>query len=475
MSDHDDIEQMLADLGSTIEGGTMPRSAADARRRGDQIRRRTHTLLAAGAAAAVVAITIPVIALTTGDDAKELPPADPTPEHTVELSEDADGAAQTTIPDDFPLAEGLPVPEESGELDEPSRNNESMLAAGELTACGTVTAPANPADRLTTRATGADEGSARELQLFRTRGQAAEAMALLRELYGRCAVDESEPPYVVRTSVSDPGVGDEALAVERVTDGGVGRTVLVFVTVGNALLVHLTGDAGSDASALREEAVAGIEPVLAAMYAAFLPEADPDTTPDDPVGSSPVDPTIADDYPIDGGWPTGDSEADRQGPERGGGIEHTACGRTYEEPAYVDRLTASFTAPEDGRLRQLTTYATADDAVAAVASLRAFYDGCRREDTEPEGFVAHYAVRQTDVGGESWVIYQHYTYNGGPTTGIRIFHVIRVGLAVLVIEASNEGGASDDVPGEVDAQVAGMDGDGQEAIDALCAFTEAGC
>lgn len=45
-------------------GGEMPLSAAEVRRRGDRIRRRRTALVAGGVAAAVAAVTVPILALT---------------------------------------------------------------------------------------------------------------------------------------------------------------------------------------------------------------------------------------------------------------------------------------------------------------------------------------------------------------------------------------------------------------------------
>ena len=66
---HDPIEE-LSRFGSGFHtgstGGDMSLSAADVRRRGDQIRRRRNALVAGGAALAVAAIAVPVLALGGG-------------------------------------------------------------------------------------------------------------------------------------------------------------------------------------------------------------------------------------------------------------------------------------------------------------------------------------------------------------------------------------------------------------------------
>lgn len=66
---HDPIDE-LSRFGSGFRtastGGDMSLSAAEVRRRGDQIRRRRNALVAGGAALAVAAITVPIVALGGG-------------------------------------------------------------------------------------------------------------------------------------------------------------------------------------------------------------------------------------------------------------------------------------------------------------------------------------------------------------------------------------------------------------------------
>lgn len=86
----------LTEFGSSFEGGTMPKSAAEVRARGDQIRRRRHGLLAGGTALAV-AVAVPVLALGGGDGAERIDPAPrpdkaTTPLSTADLMRDTDTA-----------------------------------------------------------------------------------------------------------------------------------------------------------------------------------------------------------------------------------------------------------------------------------------------------------------------------------------------------------------------------------------------
>lgn len=76
----------LSKFGSSFEGGTMPKSPADVRARGDQIRRRRQGLLAGGAAAVVAAVAIPVLVTSGGDGAKKIDPAPRPDQTTIPLS-----------------------------------------------------------------------------------------------------------------------------------------------------------------------------------------------------------------------------------------------------------------------------------------------------------------------------------------------------------------------------------------------------
>lgn len=68
---HDPIEELArfgAGLGAATPGGDMPRTPAEVRRRGDQIRRRRTALAAGGAALAVAAVAVPVLAIVGDGD-----------------------------------------------------------------------------------------------------------------------------------------------------------------------------------------------------------------------------------------------------------------------------------------------------------------------------------------------------------------------------------------------------------------------
>ncbi len=188
---------------------------------------------------------------------------------------------------------------------------------------------------------------------------------------------------------------------------------------------------------------------------------------------------IGSDFPLVEGWPD-DSQAESpdgglDGPSRQlAPLRITLCDTTAPDPQHTDRLSATWRNPEDGRDRQLTTYADADRAVAAMRALVKVYQDCSEEPAN-DGFVRHYEAIRSSVGGESWALVTWYEYEGAPSIGRQIVHLIRVGRAILLDTTSNEGmggpGQQDEVQSAIDAQADGT----AAAVAAMCRFTVAGC
>jgi len=206
--------------------------------------------------------------------------------------------------------------------------------------------------------------------------------------------------------------------------------------------------------------------------ATTLPSSSPSATPgDDPTGPRVAE--IPDDFPLIAGWPDpsqseyGDKAL--KGPSRDlAALEITACGSQVPDPGNLDRLDATWTNAEDYRARELLTFSTAQEAVTYVAHLRALWQECQSEETGDGGQV--HELRTTQVGGESVALLTGYTYQGGPTVGLSIDHVVRLGRAVLIDATSNEGTLE-----AADDQIAGMTQDSADVVAAMCLYTEAGC
>lgn len=244
----------------TQEGiGVNPLLASEVRRRGDRRRRRNNLLAAAGAVAAVAVIATLPLALVADRDDTAPPPVltqDPSP------TDAAEQTWSTTIPQGFPLAAGLP--DERGNVDftfdEPSIDNQALEPAGILTACETAPEDGDPVDRLTTWLRGPEEVHARELQLFVDDAAAASFATSVRDVYAACPEQSDGGAGTIGTAVAPMELGEDGFAAKR-SFSGVGRVVVQVVRVGNAVLVNLDSDEGSDVAAMaarNEQALRGV-------------------------------------------------------------------------------------------------------------------------------------------------------------------------------------------------------------------------
>jgi len=204
-------------------------------------------------------------------------------------------------------------------------------------------------------------------------------------------------------------------------------------------------------------------PVTSTPTATTSPTASPTAT------TTPAPHDIPDGFPLAAGWP--DASTSEYGDEALKGPNRTlppldlsACGNTVPDPGDTDRLNATWTNVEDYRGRELLTFSTAQEAVTYVAHLRAVWADCPVEGSGDGGIQRQ--LQATSVGGESVALISTYE----PALGLGIHHVIRLGRAVLVDTVSNEGTES-----AIDAQLAQMTADSAPVVQAMCAFTEAGC
>jgi hypothetical protein len=228
------------------------------RRRGEQRKRRTTIAAVAGAVLVVVALVAPVAALTRGDD-KTTPPILPSPTRT------ADATWAHTIPADFPLGDGIPMPgEASAQMEHgtglpllPCQDGQSSLgqSAGWSDVARATNADAvDPADGIESRV----------LALYASDTDAEQVVTGIGQMYAACP-SRSEPGAEVVERI-----GDRAWLLTVVgTDKPVGQIVTV-AQVGNAVLVQqdaldASHPGGTDAQLA--DIRAGQEHVVAAMCA----------------------------------------------------------------------------------------------------------------------------------------------------------------------------------------------------------------
>ena len=387
----------------------------------------------------------------------------------------------TTIPSGFPLTSGWPENDGSSEfqLDEPSKDNQAMIPAGELQACVFSAIDPGAVDRLTTRLSYGSDNYVRELELFPTDQEAVTYLAHLRELYEGCPTDDQNgTPPTFTTEVNPGAIGDESVVITRASDG-VGRVVINVVRVGNAVVVDLASDEGTgdtvvDLATVTRENLAD---VVGAMTELQSGSSDPTPDLSDPADIT----TIPADFPLDaeiGSPPVPDGEATVDGP--GADVEgvraQTACGAALAmpnggNPDPEHELGYSIMAIEGFDGRTIRAYPTVQDALDQMALLRSQLQGCAR-DSEGDGLSDRlWRTFNNDTGYDSETF--GYTYeikNGVGAPAGQLYTVVRVGNAILAIEWSGEYSAdyqAQAAPDHVElAQLIG---------NAMCVFSVEGC
>ncbi len=183
---------------------------------------------------------------------------------------------------------------------------------------------------------------------------------------------------------------------------------------------------------------------------------------------------IPDGFPLLDGWPeeAGDGEG-RVGPARDlEPIGVDVCGKALPDPEHADRLVARFDNVEDYRTRQLTTYASAEEAVAAVAAIRELFESCPKGPVREDGHTPNWAVRDTTIGGESFAVLGWDTLDGSPTTFGDTLLVVRLGSSVLVVAHSGHSGNPQGRETEAVDQIVQ---ESASVVDRMCTWTAAGC
>lgn len=504
---HDPIDELArfgAGFGSATPGGDMPLSAADVRRRGDQIRRRRTALVAGGAALAVAAVAVPVFAVIGNDNPrseKDNTADDKTHAALAEsdLLRDADTEYDTEGYSLFRTSETF---EGDGQAVSLPCQREQTSALGATSSFTRVfDAFANP-DRLAPGDTPPENATTDDLVEMIAQFDSSDAARAAYDQFAEWIVD-CQVPGADTVNVAPQGrsidVPDSNGVIYDIQWGPVPEELDPtgdFAYIGEIGLVlqkdriavlKLTG-IGSDYNWPPEEGGSPLDRMLPKAAERLKPDSthDQTTEPTDTVtadegetGEPDPGPTgagaIPDDFPLLEGWPEEAGDGDgRVGPARD--LEQSsleACGTSADDVAHEDRLLARYENAEDYRSRQLTTYATADDAVAAVAAIRQVYAACPVGEVRDDGATPHWAVVDTQIGGDSFAVLGWDTVDGELIPFGETLLVVRLGSAVLVVAHGGHSGA----PSGGDDQQA-VDQIVQESapvVDAMCTWTAAGC
>lgn len=450
-----DSLRALADHG----GAPMtPLAPSEVRRLGDR-RRARRTAAAAVASVAVIAAVATPIALLGGQGEPDQPPT------TSGATSTTPSPVQTSIPDGFPLDRGAYDFGAEGDRRGPAPD----VQVAQPSPCG-ITVLGGPlvTDRLAFANLGNEFEDHRQLLLYANEKDAVGVMGNVERAVAACPTEPFEGMTLTwQTKVAD--VGHPSFTVAQGVQGSVGGTTFQLTRVGRAILqVAWSGEGGGDVAG-QADVTRQITPEMCVWSSTGCSDGPPVTT--SPTGSGTKE--IAADFPLADGFPE-QSELGAegyQGPNRTLdplGIE--VCGSPLPDLPHRDRLLASYQSAEDGRTRQLTTYADAD---AAVAASRAFVEAFRACPVDPEpdetGYVSERTVQDLTLGGESWALLDRATLDGGETPFGSTLVVVRVGRAVLI---EDHGGHAGYPSAEGIAELS----DGLSVpIAAMCAFTVAGC
>jgi len=409
-------------------------------------------------------VVAPVAALTRGDD-KANPPVLPSPTQT------ATQTATHTIPGDFPLGDGIPMPGEATAQMErgkglpllPCRNGQSSL---DQSAGWTDVATATNAD-VVDQADGTDS---RVLALYGSQADAEQAVAAIAQMYAACTSESSGAGDEVAQSLGD---GSAWLLTVAGTDGPFGDIVTV-VQVGNAVLVQhdtLNADYPGGIQAQLADIRTGQAHVVGAMCVFATercspPPATSTAAPDRPTSTEPavahVD-EIPSTIPIDAAYEDLGSDGEVHPPSAAGDpVLFDPCGGEAFDVGSQDQLFFQVIGPEYGDTRELRTYPSADEAVRQMEKLRAAVAACPHDP----GPAATWRTRAVDTGYDSFAVAE--TYDEGFGGGVWLF--TRVGRSILALVVGGEY-ATDNV---WDALPPVLDRTSR-IVPSMCLFTEAGC
>lgn len=486
---HDPIEELSrfgAGFSTGPGGGEMPLSAADVRRRGDRIRRRRTALVSGAAALAVAAVTVPVLALSHGDAKRD---------DNLVANDRALSVRDLLTDDDTVYSDGadwFTIDTFEGDGQETFQ----LCARSKLAGLGADSVFQRRYELRNSEA-GAPSVSGDEFRevvaQFATPAEADKALQTIASWIDDCgerAAAEGTPDHrVLQTTPVDAGLDDSDAQIIDAHYGPVPKEIdpsgeaayiaeTGLVRVGNRIAILDSHIVGQDYNfPPGETPVARMIPRAAEL---LLPGTTPEatvTTPGSPEPSEAAGATaLPDDLPLTDGWPAVDGDGSLEGPARDQeAFTFAPCGTNIPDaPAPVDRVTARWQEPEDFRGRQLSSYASEEDARSAADAIVEAYRACPEGTPDSAGFVSHHTVADGDLGDESWVLGRSTTYDGAPAPGLDVTYVVRVGTTLLLITGAGEGGGSDPA-GDILTTASAMADESTALLTSLCRFAGSTC
>ena len=471
----------IRDLENFSTGGTpmTPLPAAEVRRRGDRLRRRNTTLLSVAGAVAVAAIVAAPLALTGGNDKAGPDTGFATRSPSATSSTEDGGAWLASIPADFPLEESYPADNEDGapvtveQVDAP----ELFTLCDEYVSLGD-----DVLDGATVSFSAPEDDRNRWLAVYPDAASADRTLGGIRSRVMDCLTEEVKGTETVLTPFS-PDLGERSFGwTSRYrTDGlfDVGLGVYHAVRVGNAVLLDTSYGEGGPTTESRQAsldaATDAVTPVVKAMNL-FAEHPDAVTRTPDPYTSEPgtsqvqpgpaTDNGIPADFPIDVDLSSSEGDA-LDGPSaRAEGVpEATFCDVLVWPNGGDARLAVTAAAPEFYEGREVVRYASAAEAVTAMAALRQAVLDCP-EQPQQDGSTYLTTEQPADTGYDTFAFSRAYEQGLGGEGYV----FTRVGTAVLALYTSGEL-----APENMDELVARLVDQTARITPAMCTFTAAGC
>lgn len=432
----------LTRLGDALEGAPMPLPASEIRARGDRIRRRKHALVAGASAAVVAAVAVPVVALTLNgsDDPGNLAPhpsvSDPVAPAALSAENliTADDAAWNEVGTEFEVSETYP----GDGLATPSPCFQSSFAG-----LGAETVFQRDF-RWTKQTSGTDTGP----QLNEVIGEFAspeDALTAYNEIqgwYDDCLPAGAESFDAGEFAPVDIPVDGEGVQMVA-TYGPVDEKLDPFGYDGWFLDTGLVvaGDRVAVVTALSHGQDYNLTPTPAAR---MVPAAAERLVRGNGVGDEPAEgdwpTTIPDDFPLDSGWPENDGsdefQLDAPSEDNQAMLAAGELSGCQDIPAGepVDRLTTRLTWAVNSYAREIQLFADDTAAMAYLDSIQDSYATCEAEGPSGSAPSTTTEVLSGTLGDEHWAITQ-----ASDGIGRGVYHVFRVGNAVAVDLASDEG------------------------------------
>jgi hypothetical protein len=215
----------------------------------------------------------------------------------------------------------------------------------------------------------------------------------------------------------------------------------------------------------------GLDESMDELYRAAVTKAGGEVSGDSATSEELPTGAIPDGFPLATGWP--DDSSAEPGPDYGvtgpnrslPALDLTSpCGTAPDVPEPMDRLRADWVNVEDFRARELSLYASEEEAADVAAGVVEPYEACPTAPEREDGYVTETEVRELPVGDEAWALLESDTFDGQPSTFGETIVVVRVGAAVLVVShgghagnpQGNEQGSIDAATGQAAAIIEAM-------------------